>query len=639
MERRKFLEAAGLLVGSSVLDSKQRIDLIRENKTPHSALQQKQKTEHPLQPCLADTPLSVWTPRRPTITATKLDLLPFVKHEKAFAQPADFVIGLSESSINKLLVAHYANNPDFYDRSREKNPNSPVFEYDFDDHGSVRKIKFWAKVNQHDDEPAVTLELIAPSNAAVQKRFAAWWKCQHGPLAVSKDSNLPPNVHVLAQHIVLQLDFPKLDGGANCKVADPPPDCYHHVDLALSLSIFAYLTLDSAPDGTKELKLINWDIQSISNDDPLDPNDPIWGHLKPGCEDVEVPLRLALRDALVIATEILLANLSKNLVQALPLPPINVVQNLDLVPREIYVEGHSLAVTASLAPSRMASLLSARVELEFDTFENDLMLNGTDLNEVLSKAPTTDPAEFQTYMLKNVPAYSALQERKKKMQVRVRESANIKGVLPNNDFFVMLASNLIDQLAKALLVANKADCSPWFTIDVVAAYLRARACYWFNLSGAHGGITNTTISMGTDVRAGGGLDIQACVRNPCGPDQCATWSPGIGLKGPLTLDVHVDGFDWASNKALWISASFSKFPGLEVYGLPPGVDQVVNLVLNWVSSVAFELFANAVLSFLSFPLIAVPLRIPQANVKLLLHDFGAVNLDNMLVLTGTTDFS
>lgn len=140
------------------------------------------------------------------------------------------------------------------------------------------------------------------------------------------------------------------------------------------------------------------------------------------------------------------------------------------------------------------------------------------------------------------------------------------------------------------------------------------------------------------MRAGGGLDIQLCARTPCG-DKCATWSPGLGLKGPVTANVHIDGFGWSGNKALWLSADFSDFPGFEIYGLPPGVDEIVNAIVNFLTSVALKAFFNAVLKIVNFPLIAVPVKIPQANVKLTLHDFGAANVDSMLVLTGTTDFS
>jgi hypothetical protein len=205
-----------------------------------------------------------------------LVLPPFANHAFTQGQPADFVIGFSDTAINKLLVAHYVNNPDFYDRSREKHPDNPVFEYAFDDHESTRKLKLWAKVVQDNGKPAVTVELI--DDSAVKSRFAAWWRCQYGANAMKGAGALPDNVRVSVPRVILQLNFPKLDGSGG----------ENQVDLWISLTIYAYIKLDTAPNGDPELKLINFDIQSEPNDDPLDPKDPIWGKLKPGCEDVEL---------------------------------------------------------------------------------------------------------------------------------------------------------------------------------------------------------------------------------------------------------------------------------------------------------------------------------------------------------------
>jgi hypothetical protein len=632
MERRKFLGTAGMLIGSSVIDQTKMTGLVADQTNNTNAPGNNPANPHSLDPCLPSTGRS-WAPSVPTFSPLPLQLDPFAQHATAQAQPADFVIGFSETAINKLLVAHYKNNPDFYDRSREKNPNSPVFEYDFDDHGSVRKIKLWAKVVQDHGKAAVTVQLI--DDASVNSRFAAWWRCQHGAQAMRGTGALPQNVNVLVPRVILQLNFPKLDGSGG----------ENQVDLWVSVSIFAYLKIDQASNGDYELKLINWDIQSTPNDDPLDPQDPIWGKLKPGCESVEVPLRLSLRDALVVGTEILLANLSKTLTAAIPLPPINVVSHLSLVPRDLYVQGHSLAVTAMLSPSALSAKVQSQFRRELEQFDQDLITNETDLDAVLAQAPVDDPKALDKYMLQTVPAYQALDTRHKtllafrsKAQTMTSLASAQAGPLPPNDFFVMLGSDLFDKLAKSILVANAGDCTPWLTVDIGVAYFRGRACYWFNLSNAHGGLNQTTISMGADVRAGGGLELEACARTPCG-DKCATWSPGIGLKGPLTLNVHVDGFSWSGNKALLLSADFSQFPGFEVYGLPPGVDDIVNAVLNFLSSVALKAFFNSILSMVHFPLIVVPLKIPQANVNLTLKDFGVANSNNMLVLTGTTDFS
>ena len=410
MERRKFLGAAGMLIGSSVVDQAKVTSLVPDSPAHPKGADDKASNPHSLDPCLPRTQNLTWTPTVPKISAQPLVLPPFANHASTQGQPADFVIGFSDTAINKLLVAHYVNNPDFYDRSREKHPDNPVFEYDFDDHGSKRKLKLWAKVVQDNGKPAVTVELI--DDSAVKSRFAAWWRCQYGANAMRGAGALPDNVRVSVPRVILQLNFPKLDGSGG----------ENQVDLWISLTIYAYIKLDTAPNGDPELKLINFDIQSTPNDDPLDPNDPIWGKLKLGCEDIEVPLRLALRDALIVGTEILLANLSKTLTQSIPLPPINVVSNLSLVPRDLYVQGHSLAVTASLSPNALIGKVQTQFALELDLFNQNLMENETDLDSVLAGAPRNDSAALDKHMIENVPAYRALNDRHKAL-VEVRTKA------------------------------------------------------------------------------------------------------------------------------------------------------------------------------------------------------------------------
>ena len=63
-------------------------------------------------------------------------------------------------------------------------------------------------------------------------------------------------------------------------------------------------------------------------------------------------------------------------------------------------------------------------------------------------------------------------------------------------------------------------------------------------------------SMSTDVRAGGGLDIQACLRVPMCVRSMRDLEPGLGLKGPFTLNVHVDGFDWVGTNPFGYGAEF-----------------------------------------------------------------------------------
>ena len=73
----------------------------------------------------------------------------------------------------------------------------------------------------------------------------------------------------------------------------------------------------------------------------------------------------------------------------------------------------------------------------------------------------------------------------------------------------------------------------------------------------------------------------------------------------MDLKVSVNS-GWSNNRGLKLSAAFGAFPGFQVYGLPPGIDDLVNLILNEISSVVLKAFFNAILSVLNFYIINVP---------------------------------
>lgn len=125
--------------------------------------------------------------------------------------PPDVVVGFSEFAANKFLAAHFVNNSNFYDRSREKQPNSPLYVFDFNDHGTKVQVKLWAKVEKSGGTPAVAIKFKqSPASAS---RFAAWWKVQYGD-AAPMDA-LPPNLELSVAKVTLQVNFPKLDGSAS----------------------------------------------------------------------------------------------------------------------------------------------------------------------------------------------------------------------------------------------------------------------------------------------------------------------------------------------------------------------------------------------------------------------------------------
>ena len=129
------------------------------------------------------------------------------------------MVGLSEGAIQKFLNAHFANNPDFYDRSRERQPNNPLYEFRFNDHGVQRRARFWAKVEDTPSEPAVKIDLHTPT--AVRRRFSAWWRSAYGP--IKRTAAQPPrNLGLSIPRVILQVNFPKLSGGGGENKIDLP---------------------------------------------------------------------------------------------------------------------------------------------------------------------------------------------------------------------------------------------------------------------------------------------------------------------------------------------------------------------------------------------------------------------------------
>ncbi len=155
----------------------------------------------------------------------------------------------------------------------------------------------------------------------------------------------------------------------------------------------------------------------------------------------------------------------------------------------------------------------------------------------------------------------------------------------------------------------------------------------------NGSLNGTDVTMGCDIDAGGKLDLQACIRVPCASDKCETWSPGFGLKGPVQLTVHLKSTGWDNNQAVQVNLSVGSFPGFEVYGLPPVVGDVVNAIINWLSSVALTAFLNAIVSSFNFYLISIKDKIPDSNVTVAVHQLGVANTSGYLQVTGTTTFS
>src|SRR5580692_2530267 len=89
MERRKFLGAAGMLIGSSVVDQAKMTSLVPDSHAHPKGVDDKASSPHSLDPCLPKTQNLTWNPSVPKISAQPLVLPPFANHASTQGQPAD----------------------------------------------------------------------------------------------------------------------------------------------------------------------------------------------------------------------------------------------------------------------------------------------------------------------------------------------------------------------------------------------------------------------------------------------------------------------------------------------------------------------------------------------------------------------
>ncbi|CAB3967380.1 hypothetical protein BCO9919_02725 [Burkholderia cenocepacia] len=542
------------------------------------------------------------------------------------AHTGDVAIQLSENALNKFLAAHYVKHPEFYDHSRTTAPNSPLYSVDVDDHGTKRTIRLWAKVEKPAGANAVTLNLDQPP--AVVARFGAYWKATRGA-GPTADRSLPPRLALAIPRAILQLNIPNLTGSG--------PD--QQLDIAFQINVETYAKLEKGPTGY-DINLASWDISVTPSGNPLDPNNPDWGGAVPApCVPEVIRLRSIVSNILTLGANVALTQLAKTLTAVIPLPPIDVVDGIKLEPSVFTVDNKTLSLEASISQPKLYGAVHAAFMQEMAVFE--LGMKDFDWEPVLAGAPLSDPNALSSYLASKVPAIAAIDQRGQDLEKSAR-SGPPRGVQgpasPGADLAVSLSPRVFDVLAKEFLKADQDSYTRWYTLDLVIGKASGRAHTWLALRNAHGGLSGTTIDMGCSVAAGGTLELKACLRDPCGHDHCTTWGPGLGLKGPMDLKVSVNS-GWSNNRGLKLSAAFGAFPGFQVYGLPPGIDDLVNLILNEISSVVLKAFFNAILSVLNFYIINVPTAVPGTKVGLVVADFGSSNANGYLVITGSTTFS
>lgn len=538
----------------------------------------------------------------------------------------DILIQLSENSLNKFLTAHFNKQPEFYDHSRTTAPNSPLYTVEVDDHSTKRIIRLWAKVEKPAKGNAVELSLEQPTSTI--SRFKSYWKASRG-FAPTPQTPLPPRLAIVIPRAVLQLNIPNLTGSGE----------EQQLDIVFRINVEAYAKLEKGPNGYN-IKLASWDIKVTPSSDPLDPDSPDWGGaIPPPCVKEVTRLRSLISNILTLGANVALTQLAKTLTAVIELPPIDIVDGVKLEPTAFTVEDKTLSLEATIAQPHLYSAISSAFTQEIAMFE--MGVNKLDWPTILADAPVSDPVALSTYLAEKVPAIAAIEQRCQdltKLAEASPQRSSRKATLTGADLGISLSPRVFDMLAKEFLKADRDSYTNWYTLDLIIGNVSGRAHTWFSLRNAHGGLNGTTIDMGCTVAAGGTLELKACTKDPCGHDHCTTWGPGLGLKGPFSLNVSVKS-GWSDNHGLKLSASFTAFPGIIVYGLPPGVNDVVNLILNEISSVTLKAFLNAILYTLNLYIINVPTTVPGTKVGLTVSNFGSSNTNNYLVITGSTNFS
>ena len=148
--------------------------------------------------------------------------------------------------------------------------------------------------------------------------------------------------------------------------------------------------------------------------------------------------------------------------------------------------------------------------------------------------------------------------------------------------------------------------------------------------------------MGCDVDVAAWGTASVCIRNPCGDDPCASYSLGLGLKGPLGGGLQLSAKkkeegDGGTN-ILQITGFVGEFPGLYVIGLPGIIGEVVNKVLGAATSFLFEAFLNALLQNLQFYVVSIPISVPGTHVKVKIQDFDVQTGGGLLTLSAKPKF-
>jgi len=559
-----------------------------------------------------------------------------VKAASPNGRQPEIISSLSEKACNDFLRAFARNNDNkkWFDRNRTDYPSDPLYLHQFDYLGQQRTIKVWGYVDTAAANYPIELDFTSDANRT--RRLELWWRKIY-EIRPGATDQLPPNVKLTVHRVALQIDFPTLDD----------PDQFHSIDLVFRVEIEAYVRLAIADGQDPVLKLTDFNVLLIPDPiaDPLGPNSPIWRlGQDPACEEELRKMRLLVRDAFTTAANIALHNLTKSLSKDLPLPSLQVSNLFRLSPWSLVIVDDGIhlgadAVFDTALEKSMNSYFEQKCRDLTESFSE--VFNSREKCQALvdELEPLSEKKRKQVFD-RTFPVIKSLRN-----EVRVRSQHKVVSSIPDPvnplhpDLGIMIFQSVFDKIAKKLLRLSKNECSSWHPFDIGVVYARARGCHWADASGAWAKLNGLSLSGGCDVKFGGGLEIQGCIRIPCLPDPCLTWRPGIGLAGPVDITLSIENATWRDNKSLELTAVVNRLPGIEVYGLPPIISEIVNWLLRNISEAMLLLFVNTILLFVKVHVVEVPAKIRKANIEMRIRDFFAANIDDYLVITGRPSFS
>jgi len=544
--------------------------------------------------------------------------------------PADVGVGIGEKVINDFLAKHFEADPDFYKREKD-----PIWQADLPAKkpGDIDRVfKIFGKVLT----PGVTVDLSPePTSGRLgdSGRFRAWWATRLGQKP-TKDMKTPPNV-VIEATILLLLEF------TNRKDPAHP----HKLDYKFKATIGAYLSLENDETGRAHIRARDWDISIDSlgvdaNDKPAPPSGERIGRNSGDktCEDSLQDLREKITDLFDFGANYAISKLSSGLTASLPLPPIvNLIKAVDLVYDDLKIENDTLKLSAWARPTQTSLRVQSALESSVDAVNS--VFTAPFVKRVIEEAPA-EPAALQKWMARNATQFAKLRQSRQALTSKVAQGNSRVGALASpgiDTIWLTTDGKIFDIIAKKFLSVHQEACKSIFHVDIAVAYGDISVCYRVFLSNAKGGISGNSVFMGCDVDVAAWGTASVCVRNPCGDDPCASYSLGLGLKGPLTGGLQLnakkkeEGED--GTKILQVTGFVGDFPGLYVIGLPGIIGDVVNKVLGAATSFLFEAFLNELLQHLQFAVVSIPIAVPGTHVKIKIQDFDVQTGGGTLTLS------